>query len=214
MRVQVAAGWKPDASAAMWVVGELGGVATVGDSWNDGFEATLTLTTPADVTVASGRATVPRGARTFRVALAPSQPLTAGDYVLRVGARAGPASIPTRDTIRIAIPAAPSPFGAIFFRRGQSTGNRDVATADLRFRRNEQMRVEIPAAAAEAVTARLLDRTGKPLAVPVAAAVRNDADTSQWLTAQLALAPLAPGDYLIEMTVGSTRTITAFRVVP
>jgi VWFA-related protein len=216
LRLQVAAGWKPgdDASAAMWVVGELGGVATVGDTWNDGFEATLTLTTPTDATVATGQATVPRGARTFRVTLAPSQPLAPGEYVLRVGARAGPASIPTRDTMRIAIPVAPDPFGAIFFRRGQATGNRDVPTADLRFRRNEQMRVEIPAAATEGVTARLLDRTGKPLAVPVAAAVRNDADGSRWLTAQLALGPLAPGDYVIEMAVGSRRSISAFRVVP
>jgi hypothetical protein len=134
--------------------------------------------------------------------------------VLRVGARAGPASIPTRDTMSIAIPAAPDAFGAILFRRGQSTANRDVPTADLQVRRNEQMRVEIPAAAAEGVTARLLDRTGKPLAVPVTAAIRNDADASRWLTAQLALAPLAPGDYVIEMAVGSRRTITAFRVVP
>lgn len=215
LRLQVAAGWTAgDApSAALWVVGELGGVATVGDTWNDGFDASLTLTTTADVTVATGRATVPRGARTFRVALTPSQPLEPGDYVLRVGARAGPASIPTRDTMRISLPAAPNTFGAVFIRRGQSTGNRDVPTADLRFRRGEQVRIEIPSADAGAVTARLLDRTGKPLAVPVAAAIRTDADGSRWQTAQLALAPLAVGDYVIELAVGSRRTITAFRVV-
>ncbi len=47
LRLQLAAGWKPNdsASASMWVVGELGGVATVGDVWNDGFDATVTLTT-------------------------------------------------------------------------------------------------------------------------------------------------------------------------
>src|SRR5262245_40323101 len=44
LRVQVAAGWKAgDRSAAMWVVGELGSVATVGDAWADGFDATATL---------------------------------------------------------------------------------------------------------------------------------------------------------------------------
>ena len=53
------------------------------------------------------------------------------------------------------------------------------------------------------MTARLLDRTGKPLAVPVTAAVRDDADGSRWATAQLALAPLAPADYAIEITVGA-----------
>ena len=38
LRLQIAAGWKPGdtASAAMWVVGELGGVATLGDAWNEG----------------------------------------------------------------------------------------------------------------------------------------------------------------------------------
>ena len=58
LRLQVAAGWKPGdtASAAMWVVGEIGGVAMMGDSWTDGFDATVTLTTPADATVGSGDA--------------------------------------------------------------------------------------------------------------------------------------------------------------
>jgi hypothetical protein len=225
LRVQIASGWKPagDASAAMWVVGELGGAATIGDVWADGFDATATLTTPSDATVASGRVSVPRGVRTFRVALTPSQPLAAGDYVLRVGARAGPASIPSRETARLTIPAPPDGAGAIFFRRGQATGNRDVPTADLRFRRNEQVRVEIPTASSDPVTARLLDRTGKPLAVPVSATTRDDADGSRWQTAQIALAPLAPGDYVIEMIVGSggsggpggeRRMISAFRVIP
>jgi VWFA-related protein len=216
LRVQIAAGWKPadKASAAMWVVGELGGVATVGDAWADGFDATATLTTPADATVASGRVSVPRGVRTFRVALTPSQPLAAGDYVLRVGARAGPASIPSRETARLTIPAAPEAAGAIFFRRGQATGNKDVPTADLRFRRSEQVRVEIPTASSDPITARLLDRTGKALAVPVSATLRDDADGSRWQTAQLAIAPLAPGDYLIEIASGDRRQISAFRVVP
>jgi hypothetical protein len=98
-----------------------------------------------------------------------------------------------------------------------------VPTADLRFRRNEQVRVEIPAASSGPVTARLLDRTGKPLAVPVTATVRDDADGSRWVTAQLALAPLAAGDYVIEIVSGSggsgapggeRRMISAFRIVP
>jgi VWFA-related protein len=222
LRLQVAAGWKPGdtASAALWVVGELGGVAMMGDSWTDGFDATVTLTTPADATAGSGRMTVPRGNRTFRLAVTPSQPLAAGEYVLRVGARAGPASIPSREVARLTIPQAPEAMGALFVRRGASTGNKDVPTADLRFRRNEQVRVEIPIASSDPLTARLLDRTGKPLAVPVTAALRDDADGSRWATAQLALAPLAPGDYAIEITVGARgsseerRMISAFRVVP
>jgi VWFA-related protein len=226
MRLQVAAGWKPaSATATFSVVGEIGGVAVVGDAFADGFEATVTLTSAEDARteIASGRVTVERRARTFRLELTPPPPLEPGDYVLRVGARAGSAGIPTRDTMRIALPEPPESFGAIFLRRGQATGNRDMPTADLRFRRSEQIRVEIPAGDASAVSARLLDRTGKPLAVPVTASLRDDADGSRWLTAQLALAPLATGDYMIEMTAKAggadaaateRRSLSAFRVVP
>lgn len=219
LRLQLAAGWKPGdkpgdkGSAAIWVVGEIGSAATVGDTWSDGFDATVTLTTPADATVGSGRISVPRGGKSFRVAVAPSQPLVPGEYVLRVGARAGPASIPSREIARFTMPAPPDATGALFVRRGPSTGNKDVATADLRFRRSEQIRVEIPTVSSDAVTARLLDRTGKPLAVPVTAAVRDDADGSRWVTAQLALSPLAPGDYVVEIARGDQRMITAFRIV-
>jgi VWFA-related protein len=216
LRLQVAAGWKPGdtASAAMWVVGEIGGVAVMGDSWTEGFDATATLTTLADATVGSGRLTVPRGSRTFRLAVTSSQPIAAGEYVLRVGARAGAASIPSREVARLTIPQAPEATGALFVRHGASTGNKDAPTADLRFRRNEQIRVEIPIASTDPLTARLLDRTGKPLAVPVTAAARDDADGSRWATAQLALAPLAPGDYAIEIAAGDRRMISGFRVVP
>jgi hypothetical protein len=108
----------------------------------------------------------------------------------------------------------------VFVRRGPSTGNKDETTADPRFRRSERIRVEVPAPDASASTARLLDRTGRPLAVPVAASVR-EADSSVWDVAQLALAPLAPGDYVIELARAAEpgaqpprRTLVAFRVVP
>jgi hypothetical protein len=83
----------------------------------------------------------------------------------------------------------------------------------MRFRRSERLRVEVPSATS-ATGARLLDRTGKPIPVPVAYATRNDADGSRWATAELALAPLATGEYVIEVMADPTRTLVAFRVVP
>jgi hypothetical protein len=88
-----------------------------------------------------------------------------------------------------------------------------MPTADLRFRRSERLRVEVPSAA-DVAGARLLDRVGKPLAIPVAAASRTDAEGTRWATAELALAPLAPGDYVVEVSATGTRTMAAFRVVP
>jgi hypothetical protein len=63
-------------------------------------------------------------------------------------------------------------------------------------------------------SARILDRTGKPLPIPLIATVRDDRDGSRWQSTELALAPLAAGDYLIELSSGEKRTLVAFRVVP
>jgi hypothetical protein len=117
-------------------------------------------------------------------------------------------------SVRAKLPASPDADGALFIRRGPATGNREVPTADHRYRRSEQIRVEIPTLETTAMTGRLLDRTGKPLAVPVTVASRDDSDGAHWQTAQLALAPLAPADYIIELSNGSKRTLVGFRVIP
>ncbi len=102
----------------------------------------------------------------------------------------------------------------MFIRRGITTGNQPMPTADLRFRRTERIVVEVPTTSSDAGTAQLLDRSGKPMAIPITAAIREDADGSRWRTAQLALAPLAAGDYIIELTAGVEKTLTAIRVLP
>ena len=67
-------------------------------------------------------------------------------------------------------------------------------------------------------SARLLDRTGKALAVPVTVMATQESDGSRWLSGQAALAPLAPGDYLVEIVATTSdaqrRALTAFRVIP
>ncbi len=218
LRLQVAAGWKAGEggpTAVVWAVGEFG----AGDEWRGGGDADVTLTNAADAAVATAHAHIDPGARSFRVALPAAGPLDPGEYAVRVRAKgAGASSVVSNDTVRFTLLNAPEATGAVFIRRGPSTANKEVATADPRYRRSEQIRVEVPAPASGALTARLLDRTGKPLAVPVGAAVRDDADGSRWQTAQLALAPLAVGDYVIELASGSgqaqKRTLVAFRVVP
>jgi VWFA-related protein len=216
LRLQAAAGWKPGADplAAVWVSGELGGVAQVGDAWKGGAVVDAQLLTPAGKSIVTATATIAAGARSFRVGLTPVDPIAAGEYVIRVSARAGSAVIPSRDSLHLQLPAAPGAAGALWIRRGPATANREVPTADLRFRRAEQVRVEIPTLTSTPGQARLLDRAGRTLAIPVTAATRDDSDGSRWMTAQLALAALAPGDYIIELSEGEQRMLTAFRVIP
>jgi hypothetical protein len=63
----------------------------------------------------------------------------------------------------------------------------------------------------------LLDKSGEPLSVPVTAGERTDAQTGQrWLTADVTLAALGAGDYIIEFTTGDAaaqkKVMTAIRV--
>ena len=205
LRADAVAGWRRGSDgkpiAGFWVVGEFGAGTPPGRSLD------ATVIAPSGTTAA--HATSDSGARSVVIPLTPADPMEPGEYIIRVrGDSFG------TTTIRVKLPPAPEPGGAVFFRRGQITGNQTVATADRRFRRNEQLRMEMPMAVEGTPTARLLDRTGKPLAVPVNVTARDDRDGTRWQTAQLALAPLAPSDYIIEIANGGNRTMIGFRVVP
>jgi hypothetical protein len=139
-----------------------------------------------------------------------TQALDQGDYTVRVRSQT-PSGVETL-TVPVTLPPPSTASGAIYSRRGPLSGTRDTPTADLRYRRSERIHVEVPSVAS-AAAARLLDRTGKPLTVPVASATRADTDGSRWATAELNLAPLAAGDYLLEVSADSARTLVPFRVV-
>jgi VWFA-related protein len=108
----------------------------------------------------------------------------------------------------------------LVFHRGPATGNVLQPAAGRVFPRSARIRMEMEADAATPVwTAVLLDRNGTRTIVPVTVAERTDAASGQrWLTADLTLAPLGPGDYVVELTTpkGTTqhKTLVAFRVTP
>jgi VWFA-related protein len=209
LRLRAAAGWKPDGAPQVWLVGEIG----TADTWKAGAEADITLSREGE-TLATAKASVPPGSRSFKVLLAPSQKLEAGDYTVSVRTRALSMMATSSDMVPLPLAAAPEPIGSVIVRRGPFTGLKEVPTADLRFRRSEQMRVEVPMSGAGAPGGRLLDRTGKQMAVPIATAVREDGDGSRWITAQVPLIPLGPGDYIVEVSEGAGKTMTPFRIVP
>lgn len=113
---------------------------------------------------------------------------------------------------------AAEPGRPVLFRRGLSSGPAYVATTDLRFRRVERLRLDVPTGAAlETMSGALLDRTGKPLLLPVAIGEHLDGAV-RYVTGELTLAPLAIGDYLVEITNRASSTpvsvFVAFRIVP
>lgn len=106
------------------------------------------------------------------------------------------------------------------FHRGPATGNVLQPAAGRVFPRSARIRMEMEADAATPVwSAALLDRNGTRTIVPVTVGERTDAATGQrWLTADVTLAPLGPGDYVVELTTakGPTthKTLVGFRVTP
>ncbi len=212
LRMQVAGGWTPAGSAMMWVVAEV--PATSGrHDWIDGGQADAMLVDSSGATVATERVTIAPGARTVRFALGSRSTVAPGDYQIQLRAK-GATALGAMESTRISLPASPGSAGSLFVRRGVTTGNQAMPTADLRFRRTDRIVVELPTPSNDAGTARLLDRMGKALAIPIATAIRDDADGTRWRTIQATLAPLAPGDYVIEVTAGAEKTLTAFRVLP
>jgi hypothetical protein len=106
----------------------------------------------------------------------------------------------------------------MLYRRGPATGNRLLPAASFQFSRTERAHLEFAVGAdVKPSGARLLTRTGQPLTMPVTTGERTDDQTGQrWLTADITLAPLGAGDYVVEvaMTSGGAerRIVTAIRV--
>ena len=208
---------------ALWVVAELDGPAARAPEWSRGGRAVLTVATPDGQTLFDEEAVVSATAPSFVRYLADSS-ITPGEYVVRVSVRGAERSTAeVIERVRVTVPppgpAAEAPPGdAVLHRSGPFTGRAFQPTADARFRRGERLRVDVSVAGpAPTVSARLLDRKGQPLAVPVATAVRDETYL-RIASAELAVAPLAFGDYLVELTLQrgprSDKVVVAVRIVP
>jgi hypothetical protein len=144
--------------------------------------------------------------------------LPAGELVLRLRIAPVSGGLPLVETVRFDGPASPSPIGsARLLRRGPDTALQFVRTGSAAFRRNDILRLEVPVAGPiDRVSAELLDRTGKVMPIPVATRLGSATGEITWATAEVALAPLAAGDYAVRTMVASgsaTREfLTAFMV--
>lgn len=103
---------------------------------------------------------------------------------------------------------------ALASRRGPSTGLAYVPTADQRFRRTERLRIEVPFVADGVIgTGRVLTREGQALPLVVTYSTAGQSGV-----ADVTLAPLAAGEYVLELALargGTTETVAyGFRIVP
>ena len=171
-------------------------------------------------------------AQTITLAVEPGQrsmvidgsdrPLPAGRYSVRAELTARSGRIPIQVTTFATVPADAAEVGSglLAARRGPSTGLAYVGTADPRFRRTERLRVEVPLAS-DGFTAsgRLLTREGSATALIVSFNTRTDEATRQQFgVADLTLAPLAEGEYVLELSLvknGKTDAVSyGFRIIP
>ncbi|HZJ30134.1 MAG TPA: VWA domain-containing protein [Vicinamibacterales bacterium] len=196
----------------LWVVGELDFRMLREPGWSAGGRAEVLLLDAAGEQFGSTTIDVPAGEAGFSVRVPTNGPLAAGDYAVRIRLRGGDGMV--SETARVIVPAQSSALGeAVMWRRGQSTGPKYVKTADPRFQRSDRMRLEF-ATNANGATARLLDRAGKTLQVPVQVTERTDTDGIRWIVADVTLAPLAASDYAIEVNAGGGSQVTGFRIIP
>lgn len=190
---------------------------------------TLRLTIEPERTTGTTQSAAPQ---TITMAVDPGQrsilingserPLAAGRYSVRAELTARNGRLPIQVTTFATVPADAAEVGTglLAARRGPSTGLAYVGTADPRFRRTERLRVEVPLAAdGFAATGRLLTREGSATALIVPFSTRVDEATKQRFgVADLTLAPLAEGEYVLELALvknGKTETVSyGFRMIP
>jgi VWFA-related protein len=195
----------------LWIAGELQPQSTP-DAFAKG--ATVSIDAVSGGKSSTTTVTLKPGERTF---LIPLDLHAEASEAIDVRARVATTEASATLTDNVAVDRTGPSRQPLLFRRGLSTGNRQVPAADFRFSRTERMHLEIPVGAdVKPGGGRLLDRAAQPLQVPVTVGERVDAETGQrWITADITLAPLSAGDYAIEITLlgpQQERVISGVRV--
>jgi VWFA-related protein len=211
-RINAVAGGAGGSAVTLWVAGEFQTAGWLNDA-SAGVKVDIEATDGSEGTTTA--LTLKANERTFLTSLTiPKARAESVDVRATIAPIEGKGV--TRSELRV--PISPSSPQALIFRRGPATANRWLPTADPRFSRTDRVRLEIPAAAeVKPGTGRVLGRNGQPLKVPVTVGERTDDSSRQrWITADVTLAPLAAGDYVIAVELNSPprqqTSLTAIRV--
>ena len=188
-------------SATIGLVIELDANASTRPEWSEGGSVRVTLQDSGGRVLATGAAVVSRLARGASVRFGET-PVRPGRYLVRAALDSAGGAI--SEQVPVIVPGAVELLGGVeLLRKGPAAASPARPTADVRFRRSERVRVEVAVTPTTGpVTARLLDRRGQPLTIP-ATTGQIDEPGRQAVTVEPALAPLAPGDYVIELAAGA-----------
>jgi VWFA-related protein len=212
------ASWRSPAGGTFWVVGEIDYRTRRELAWTAGAKADIRVLASDGRELMAETVAVRPGDGAFTIRVPEQGAVEPGEYAVQVQLRPDANdSLVLADTARVVVTASRAEeLGApIIWRRGPSTGPRHVKTADVRFSRSDRIRLEMPTTVPGTAAARLLDRAGQPIQVPVQISAREDESGQfRWIVADAALAPLAPGQYTIEVTLGALRQAFALVLVP
>ena len=196
------------------VVAEIASAQLSGGTWAQGADVQAIVTGPGGETRPPVSGRIEPGQRSAIVRVSTDGATGPWQVLVKVDGAGGAL------TSRFDVPAAAGALlgRPIVFRGTPSARSALRPVADQQFRRSERVHLEWPVIAPlDARTARLLDRRGQPLPLDVTVSER-DAGSGPLLVADLNLAPLGPGDYLIEITAGrgadTERQVIAIRIVP
>ena len=191
-----------------WLVAELDATLFRQSDWAGGAVADVAVATPDELPLAARHGVVTAGEHAVVIDLGE---LPADGATIRTKVTPQSGGLPYTDAVHV---DEATVARALLLRRGPATGVKYVPTAVAEFSRTERVRIDVPVESeVTAASAEILDRSGKPINVPVRATTRVEG-AQTWASAEVALAPLAVGDYVVRMSVGSEHVLTAFRLVP
>jgi VWFA-related protein len=202
------------AAGELTVVVEIGSHPIEIGQWADGGDVQVFVTdmTGQELPPVQGKIEPGRRSVALKVPIAPD---AAGPWMIRTKVRDRNNTIEDRGEVRR--PPASLLGAALLWRGTPSARSALLPVAAAEYRRTERVHVDWPVLKPlDRREARLLGRDGQPLAVGVSVTER-DVDGRPTLSADAVLGPLAPGDYLIELTVGAgaeeEKQLVAIRVV-
>lgn len=210
-------------ASEMRLVAELDAKVAASNAWRQGGIAHFIVKGEGSEATLSAEATLKPNERVVSAVIPLPTGFSMGDYrvQMRLNAQSHSDALSDSTTVQVAAPgliATPT-----LLRRGPSTGTIYLATADVRFRRADRLRLEAPSRLPAAqVKVSAVDQRGQPLTLPIQVSDRQDGQATL-IVADVSLAPLAPGGYAVILAASADassaaaaneRVIVPFQLIP